>query len=197
VVRMSTSRPDRCCHTICLPVAESEYDELVNDAKRFRKWILGQFEINPELFPEGFARGFTMKDSRTSRKIGVKLRRITLRDGTAWTVRPSFVMPGMTGRTDDVQHALFLRKFAVPFWALAMVFGRDPMYWYRMQNALGRNSLAGSTVRKGTLPQHLLADEHHQKRASPETGRTEGIRRHHGGQRVLAGRGSHRVRWSG
>jgi len=98
-----------------------------------------------------------MKDSRTSGKLGVVIRRIRLRDGTHWSIRPSFVMPYMAARTEDVQEVLFLRKFAVPFWALADVFGRDPMFYYRLQNSLGRFSLAGTTVRRGTLPANLLA----------------------------------------
>jgi len=31
-------------------------------------------------------------------------------------------MPYMTGRTDDAEDALFLRRFGVPFWALARVW---------------------------------------------------------------------------
>jgi hypothetical protein len=38
------------------------------------------------------------------------------------------------------------------------------MYWYRMETALGRNSIVGTTVRRTALPEHLLADEHHQTR---------------------------------
>ncbi|MGZ0167907.1 MAG: hypothetical protein ACKVII_28650, partial [Planctomycetales bacterium] len=55
------------------------------------------------------------------------IRRISLRDGTDWSIRPSFVMPYMAARTQDVQKVLFLRKFAVPFWALAEIYGRHPM----------------------------------------------------------------------
>jgi hypothetical protein len=33
----------------------------------------------------------------------------------------------MTARTGDIETPLFLRTFGVPFWALARVFGRDPM----------------------------------------------------------------------
>jgi hypothetical protein len=33
-------------------------------------------------------------------------------------------MPYMTGRVEDVEKPLFLRKFSVPFWALEWVFGR-------------------------------------------------------------------------
>src|SRR3954471_23097907 len=56
----------------------------------------------------------------------------------------------------------FLRKFAVPFWALTEVFGRDPMYWHRLECSLGRFSLGGTTVNaSGRLPRHLVADEKH------------------------------------
>ena len=36
-------------------------------------------------------------------------------------------------------------------WALARVFGRDPMYWYRLECALGRFSVVGTTVRQGRV----------------------------------------------
>ena len=169
MARMPASRPNVGNCTLCLPIDEALYNELVNDTVRFRAWITEQYELHPELFPEPFARGFSRKDSRTSAKLGVVIRRIQLRDGSAWSLRPAFVLPGMTARTQDVHPALFLRKFAVPYWALSEVFGRDPMFWYRLQNALGRNSLAGTTVRKGTLPQDLLADEHHQTRDGEKT----------------------------
>jgi hypothetical protein len=57
-----------------------------------------------------------------------------------------------------------LRCFGVPFWALAGVFGKGPRYWYRLEVSLGRPSVAGTTVRRGQLPEHRLADEHHQPR---------------------------------
>jgi hypothetical protein len=79
-------------------------------------------------------------------------------------VRPSFVLPYQTALADDVSAALFLRCFGVPFWAIARVFGKDHDYWYRLEVSLGRNSVAGTTVRKAELPEHLLADEHHQTR---------------------------------
>ena len=71
-------------------------------------------------------------------------------------------MPYMTARAADVEGPLFLRKFGVPFWALARVFGGDPMSWYRLECGLGRFSVVGTTVRQAELPEHLLADEHHQ-----------------------------------
>ena len=150
--------------TICLPVEKDEYDGIVENAKEFRHRLDRCFGEMPELFPEGFSRGYAMKDSRTSVKQGETLRRIVLRDGRSYTVRPSFLMPYLTARTEEVEGPLFLRKFGVPFWALAQVFGGDPMRWYRMELSLGRHSLVGITVRTAELPEHLLADEHHTRR---------------------------------
>lgn len=157
-----TREPTARNRTICLPIDEARYEHVVQDAGAFRAWVTEQHVLHPELFPEQLARGFCLKDSRTSARLGIVIRRIQLPDGTAWSIRPSFVMPGMTARTEDVRNPLFLRKFAVPYWALAEVFGRNAMYYHRLQSSLGRNSLAGTTVRKGPLPQDLLGDEHHQ-----------------------------------
>jgi hypothetical protein len=148
--------------TICLPITEERYRQIGNDPAAFRLWVQECFQVGPELFPEGFAQGFTMKDRRTSRKTALVLRRIALRDGTTYSIRPSFVMPYLTARTDDIEKPLFLRKFGVPFWALTRVFGRNPMFWFRLECQLGRNSIVGTTVRQVDIPKHLLADEHHQ-----------------------------------
>src|SRR5262249_31896384 len=105
------------------------------------------------------------KDHLTSGKLGLRLRRVECKaTGQSFSVRPSFVLPYMAGWTDDVEKPLFLRRFGVPFCALARVFGHDPMYWYRLEVSLGRNSVAGTTVRRAELPADLVADEHHQTR---------------------------------
>lgn len=50
----------------------------------------------------------------------------------------------------------------MPDWALTEVFGRDPMYWHRLDRSLGRFSLVGTTVKDPEhLPDHLIADEKH------------------------------------
>lgn len=155
----------RPCSTICLPLSKEAYPDVVADPGRFRRWLDQSFRECPELFPEAFAKGYRLKDGRTSARTGLRLRRIRLKaTGETFSVRPSFVLPYMTGYTDDVQGPLFLRAFGVPFWALARVFGRGPLYWYRLELGLGRNSIVGTTARTADLPEHLLADEHHQGR---------------------------------
>src|SRR5436190_2296675 len=156
--------PTRGSHSICVPAVEGEYAATVRDPGRFREWLEGAARQCPELFPDGFARGFRLKDVYVSKKLGVRVRRVELRDGRAYAVRPSFVLPYLTARAADVEDPLFLRKFGVPFWALARVFGRDPMYWFRLECGLGRGSVVGTTVRRGDVPRHVLADEHHQTR---------------------------------
>lgn len=158
----TVARSSRGHRTICLPVSEDAYARAVNDPAAFRDLLDERFRTAPELFPADFARGYELKDERMSVKQGLPIRRILTRDGAAYSVRPSFLMPYMTARVADVEGPLFLRTFGVPFWALAQVFGGDPMSWYRRECGLGRSSVAGTTARRVGLPEHLLADEHHQ-----------------------------------
>jgi hypothetical protein len=153
------------CSTICLPISQEDYLALIDSPQQFRRWLDTAFRDCPELFPTAFANGYTLKDDRISAKLGLRLRRVECKAfGQAYTVRPSFALPYMAGWTDDVEKPLFLRRFGVPFWALARVFGHDPMYWYRLEVSLGRNSVVGTTVRRADLPVDLVADEHHQTR---------------------------------
>ncbi len=155
----------RRCSTICLPIGHDTYAALVGSPAAFRQWLDQAFRDTPELFPAAFAAGYTLKDARSSKRLGVRVRRVRLRaDRQSFSVRPSFALPYMTGRADRVEGPLFLRAFGVPFWALARVFGRTAMYWYRAEVGLGRNSIVGTTLRRANLPEHLLADEHHQPR---------------------------------
>jgi hypothetical protein len=155
----------RSCSTICLPISKVAYLDLVADPRRFRVWLDQAFRDHPELFPTDFANGYRLKDQRRSARTGLHLRRVRLKStGQSFSIRPSFALPYGTGHTDQVEGPLFLRAFGVPFWAIAGVFGKDPMYWYRLEVSLGRNSVVGVTVRKADLPEHLLADEHHQPR---------------------------------
>jgi hypothetical protein len=155
----------RRCSTICLPICKDDYLRIIVSPIHFRAWVDQAFRTAPELFPAAFARGYTLKDSRSSKRLGIHTRRIRLKaTKQAFSVRPSFALPSMTGFTDQVEGPLLLRTFGVPFWALARVFGKNPMYWYRLEVGLGRNSIVGTTLRKAGLPEHVLADEHHRIR---------------------------------
>lgn len=155
----------RGCSTICLPIGQDRYDQLIDSPQPFRRWLDQAFADHPELFPQAFVHGYTLLDSRVSVKLGLRQRRIRCQaTGAAFSIRPGFVLPYMTAWADDASGPLFLRAFGVPFWALARVFGRDPMYWYRLEVGLGRNSIVGTTVHQAPVPEHLLADEHHQPR---------------------------------
>ncbi len=57
------------------------------------------------------------------------MRRIELvATGQMYPLRPEFAMPYMVGRTDEVEKGLYLRRYGVPFDALAYVFGRERIY---------------------------------------------------------------------
>jgi hypothetical protein len=148
---------------ICVPFDDETYAEVVSDPKMFRKQIDFCIEEYPEIFPGSITKGYLMKDIYQSTKIGIQRRRINI-GGISFSVRPSFVLPYNDSTTSVAEHALFLRKFGVPYWALAHVFGKDAMHWNRMEQSLGRFSLVGTTVRKPELlPEHVVADEKHTK----------------------------------
>ena len=71
-------------------------------------------------------------------------------------------MPYMVGKTSEIDKPMYLRQFGVPNDAIAYVFGRNPMYWYRIYLSLGRASIVGTTIKDSQkLPEHLVADEKH------------------------------------
>lgn len=157
-------KPQRGYRILRLPLDESSYQQFIKDKAFARTTVEQFFQASPELFPSQFDQGFVFNGyTPASIKQGYQCRRIRLKaDGITFTIAPAFVMPYMTGKTEAVEKALFLRRFHVPFWGLSYVFGRDAMYWYRLEQSLGRFSIVGTTVKKvERLPQDLLADEKH------------------------------------
>lgn len=154
--------PSRGSKHICLPFEnEAQYQECVADVAKYREYLTRMSAQYPELFPQALGQGYTFHDRYGSRKQGVVLRRIKLKaSGEVFTLRPSFVLPYCIARTEEVEKALFLRHWGVPFWALAEVFGRDAMFWYRAWLSLGRPNLVGTTVKHAAkMPQDVVADE--------------------------------------
>lgn len=93
--------------TIRIPCSRQEYEQVVGNPERFRDFLDRHIEAAPELFPAEIRRGDRMKDVYRSRKTGCILRRIELRDLECYLVRPSFLMPYLSGSTEDVQAPLF------------------------------------------------------------------------------------------
>ncbi len=159
--KADTESAHRVNRTICLPFSQEVYSACVKNSEDFRIYIDRQIEKFPELFPAEINQGYLMKDIYHSKKQPEPTRRIEI-SGIAYTIRPSFLMPYNTGVVEEIEKPLFLRKFNVPFWALSYVFGKYPMYWYRLEQSLGRNSIVGTTVRDpNDIPEHLAADEKH------------------------------------
>jgi hypothetical protein len=108
--------------------SEAHYATCLRDTETFRRSIEQVLADAPELFPPEMGEGFCFYGSYRSRKQQIALRRIRLAaTGDVFQIRPSFLMPYLIGKTDEVEKALYLRQFDVPFDALAYVFGRDPM----------------------------------------------------------------------
>jgi len=153
--------PKKGYRTIRLPLAESEYDRFLTDRSYAENRLEELYEAFADWFPDACPWGSTVfgfpEPSITQHLL---CRRMRLEQGrTVFTIAPAFVMPSMTGRPQDVDQALFLRRFPVPCWAMAHVFGRDAMYWYRLEQGLGRFSVVGTTVKNPErFPQDLVAD---------------------------------------
>lgn len=159
-------RATRGHRTIRLPLAEADYERFLSEGEWARAQLDRLYGQHPELFPEGWSQGYVSYGfTQASRKQQLRCRRVRLRaSDEVFSVAPAFVMPYMTAPVAEVEKALFLMRFHVPCWALAYVFGRDAMYWYRLQQGLGRFSVVGTTVKvPERLPQDLVADEKHSR----------------------------------
>jgi hypothetical protein len=153
----------RGAKTIRLPFEEEEYARIVETGDEFRSKIDTCYEEHPELFPEGMKNGYYLHGfaAPSVKQDGLRLRRIKIKEtGEVFSVSPSFLMPYMTARTEEVERALYLRQSGVPYPGLTYVSGRNDMFWYRLENSIGRNSIAGTTVRYGgEIPENIAADE--------------------------------------
>lgn len=156
--------PSRGSKTICIPFdSEEHYRRCIEETSACREHIESIAQRHLELFPPGFEQGFIFKGTYHSKKQDIDLRRLKLEaNGDTFQLRPSFLMPYMIGRTDELERALYLRQWGVPCDALAHVFGKDSSFWYRASLSLGRPSIVGSTVKStDKLPKHIVADEKH------------------------------------
>jgi hypothetical protein len=150
---------------IVVLMTREQFDECWLNAAKMRELLDRLMAEHSELFPPCLQAGYALHGfGRPSKKLGgMKLRKIMPRNGgEAYHLRPSFVMSYMAGTTDELEDPLLLASFGVPNWVLTRIFGHSDMYWHRLVERLGRNSLVGTTVRDPKrLPEHIAADEHH------------------------------------
>ena len=151
-------------HSIYLPVSESEYLSVIEDATKFRNFVSKYMYEYPELFPCAITGGYTLHDRDISKKMNLTIRRICIKKtGAVYGIYPSFVLPYLVGKADEtVSNALLLLSCGVPYWLVTKLCGKNDSYWERIECSLGRNSIVGTTVRNASsLPEHYAADEKH------------------------------------
>lgn len=151
--------------TIILDIPKKEYSVFVKNNKYAKElidtWI--DRDKTHKLFPRAiFEDGYTLKGrDRPSKKTGFQKRRIEV-GGVIYRIHPAFLASYMRGETSELKWGLFLMRFGVPFWAIAMIFGKYAMFWYRLWVDFGRNSVIGTTLRSAQdLPENILCDEEH------------------------------------
>lgn len=135
--------------TICLPLPERVvYDEWIEDSVGYRQYLDEQIAQHPELFPPEITQGYWLDGFVSSKRQQMKTRRILLKaNRQVYQIRPDTVLPYMIGKTEEVEKGLYLRRYGVPYEAIAHVLGKSPMYWYNATQALARVSIVGSTVK--------------------------------------------------
>ena len=57
------TRASRGQRTICLPITDDAYLQIINDPQEFRRILDRSFRQAPELFPNDFAFGYQFKDT--------------------------------------------------------------------------------------------------------------------------------------
>ncbi|MBC2734782.1 MAG: hypothetical protein HF981_10525 [Desulfobacteraceae bacterium] len=105
--KADTESAHRNNRTICLPFSQEDYNACIKNPIDFRIYIDKQIELFPELFPSEITKGYLMKDIYLSKKQSVLIRRIEIA-GIPYTIRPSFIMPYMTGFVCEIEKAIFL-----------------------------------------------------------------------------------------
>ncbi len=153
---------------ITILIESSEYEQFMDrknntDAKVFiDKLIAAPNSTFPKELVSGALSYKLNGYTKCSKKANIKCRVIELSNKERYYLHPVFVYPYMRGDTTTISNALFLLRFGVPFWAIAVVFGHNAMYWYRIFIGLAKSDLLQTTVYEASkMPQHLLADEYH------------------------------------
>jgi hypothetical protein len=154
---------------ITIFIDEPDYGAFESDIEFARSVVNKAMEESPELFPASMSEHYKFNGhTAISEKSGMRLRLIKT-GGLNYRIYPHFMASYMRGKTSDIYDALFLSRWA-PYWALAITFGRNHMYWYRCHKSLANKSIVGTTIQKDTcIPVDLVGDEHHSKLSGNKT----------------------------
>lgn len=155
--------------TIILPIGTKEYHQIIDSKILYRKKIDALIEQYPEIFPSNIMDGYSFLGySKNTLKLPISRRVIRLKKSINsyedFLLHPCFVLPYLKAVTKKVSDGLALRKYNVPYHAIATRDGRNAMFWYRLELALSQYNIVGTTIKKKNyLPFNLLMDEHHTK----------------------------------
>lgn len=145
---------------VILPIEMQAYQDLASKPEQFREWLDKMIALFPELFPQSIEQGYTLHDMlpASSKLPDVRFRRIKLKavnaagDKQVVTICSSDVMPYMTGFTNEVEKALYLRRYGVPFSALTYVFGHNDDFLVSRSHSFGRREIVEQLSRTGAAP---------------------------------------------
>ena len=153
---------------ICLPIDQESYNQIIADKELFRSYVDECIEKHPELFPKSIKQGYKLNgfcdESKKMPEVSIRRIKVT-HTKECYQIVPSYVMPYMTGYTEEIEKALFLHfKHEVAYSGLVYAFGKDEMYWFRMSQQFGRSSIVGTTTKDPKkLPKDIVVDEKHTK----------------------------------
>jgi hypothetical protein len=147
---------------IVLPITESAYQQFLENRSYARERIDAIYAQHPELFPQSTSSGYVFNGTtRPSLKQSIRLRQLVINNVT-YRIRPSFVTPYMQARTDEVWKGMLLMRYAVLFWVIALILGKNAMYRWRLFIGFSTFNLVGTTVKsREKMPVDVLADEYH------------------------------------
>lgn len=158
--------------TIILPIGTKKYHRIIDNKLLYKKEIDGLIEQYPEIFPSNIRLGYSfLGHSKNDLKLPIPRRMIRIKNAfnsyEDFLLHPCFILPYLKGITKEISEGLILRKYNVPYHAIATKEGKDAMFWYRLELALSQYNIVGTTIKKkANLPGHLLIDEHHTKLSS-------------------------------
>ena len=152
--------------TVIIPIDALVYKHIIDCPRKFQNHLDHLIEQYPEIFPVDIHYGYILYGwTKACKKVSITRRRILLKySKQEYLIHPCFVLPYLKGNTKEVSIGLRMRKYNLPYHVMADTFGRDAMYWYRIELSLSQNNIVGTTIKNADdLPLHLLVDEHHDK----------------------------------